>query len=160
MKIKNIFIIYLFLLPFLLVLSCGQERNSTSHNASELNFLYTIYGGCNSIFRQNEIELTEEFKNDTVYYSVAGDVIKIMIGLRYICCSPFALLQHQENQDLFITLYDSCGQTNTPCPCRCICYYDFETTFSNYHHDIYYLKVYLHNPRQATDSLIHDIVIK
>ncbi len=160
MKLSKIFVIFIFILLFTIFFSCGQGTNSTDQNTSELKYLNTVYGGCNSTARQTITEFVCDFKNDTIYYSVTGEILKITIGLNYICCAPFGLHQYQENQNLFITLYDSCGQTGSPCHCKCVCYYDFDTYFSNYLHDTYYLKVYLHDPQQTADSLIHDIVIQ
>jgi hypothetical protein len=156
----RISILIIFSLALIRLLSCGQGSDSTGENGGELKYLQTVYGGCNATFNRSEIPDTDDQQSDTVYYSVQDDILTITIGLNYICCAPFTLFQRQENQNLFITLYDSCGQTSEPCYCRCMCYYDFETSFSGYHQDTYNLKVFLHDPRQPADSLIFDLRIQ
>ena len=160
MKMKNIFIICFFLIPLVVLFSCGQGTDSADQNAGELKYLNTVYGGCNNTTEQNITEFIADFKNDTVFYSINGDILKITIGQNYICCAPFEVLQRQQNQNLLITLNDTCNWPDSSCYCKCPCYYDFDVYFSGYNNDTYYLKVYLHDPRQAADSLIHDVVIK
>jgi hypothetical protein len=160
MKISKIFVFLILLVPLMLYQFCGQGPGSLGQNTGELKYLNTVYGGCNNTNRANISDFIPEFKNDTVYYSSSGDTLKISIGLNYICCAPFVVQQYQEDQNLFITLKDTCNLARGICYCRCMCYYDFDVYFSDYNHRAYFLKVYLHDPRQPADSLIHDIVIK
>jgi hypothetical protein len=141
-------------------MSCQEESGSTDQDAGELQYLNTVYGGCNNLNQLNIEEFVPDFKNDTVFYSVSDDTLKITVGQNYICCAPFELLQQQDNRNLLITMKDTCNWPYNSCYCRCPCYYEFEVYYSGYDHKTYYLKVYLHDPRQAADSLMHDIVIE
>jgi hypothetical protein len=159
MKSAKIFFIVISILLFIILFSCGQGTNNADQNAGELKYLNTVYGGCNNTSRSTIEAFVSDSGSDTVFYSVSGDILKISIGQNYVCCAPFELRQQQENHNLLITMYDTC-RPDSGCYCKCPCYYEFEVFFSGYDHETYYLKVYLHDPRQAADSLMHEIVIE
>jgi hypothetical protein len=159
MKSSKILFSIISALLLIILFSCGQGTNNAEQKTVELKYLNTVYGGCNSTNRSNIEEFVTAFGNDTVYYSVTGDILKISIGQNYVCCAPFELRQQQENHNLLITMYDTC-RPDSSCYCKCPCYYEFDVLFSGYDHETYYLKVYLHDPRQAADSLMHEIVIQ
>ncbi len=142
------------------LLYCTKDTSSTDQNAvNKLIYFTTIYGGCNG---QTSFEKTfrkSNSENDTVFYTISDDTIRISIGHNYICCAPFEVLLNQENNNLNITLNDTCRDPYNSCYCRCNCFYEFEVDYLNYQGDQFYLSIYLHDPRQSVDSLIHELII-
>ena len=156
MKSSKIFFIIIFVLLFIILFSCGQGANNADQNFSKLQYIRTVYGGCNGKAIQNISQFISEFKNDTVYYSINDDILKISIGMNYNCGAYFEVSRYVENQNLEITLNDTTFGT-----AKCICYYNFDIYFSGYNYNPYYLKIYLYKRGQATqDSLFADIIIE
>ena len=143
--------------PFLY---CTKDSSSTDQeNEKILTYLTTKYGGCNGQTSFNKAALRSYIENDTVFYTIIEDTLRISIGQNYICCAPFEVLSNQDDNHLKITLNDTCPAPYFPCYCRCICYYEFEVNYLNYQGGLYYLSIYLYDPRQAADSLIHEQII-
>jgi hypothetical protein len=145
-----------------ILLNCKKNTSSFERNENKLTYLTTKYSGCNGQGNLNNILKSFDFMHDTVYYSINKYSLKISIGHNYICCAPFKLFQHQENNNLIITLCDTCNDPYVSCYCRCNCYYKFDVYYANYHFNDnkYLLKVFIHDPRQLADSLIHQLIIK
>ncbi len=139
---------------------CTADKNTLKENSAEkLSYIGTKYGGCNGQvnFEKRVFKLNSE--NDTVFYAIHDDTLKISIGQNYICCAPFEVTSAQENNNLNITLKDTCSDPYISCYCRCNCYYEFEVDYLNYQGEPIHLYVYLHDPRQSADSLIHQLEI-
>jgi hypothetical protein len=160
MKVLKLIVILSILVS--LMLNCRKNTNGFDRKDNLLKYVNTKYGGCNDQRDLNKTINHFEYEKDTVYYSIKKDTLKISIGHNYICCAPFKLFQHQENNNLIITLCDTCNDPYISCYCRCNCYYNFDTYYANYHlnDNNYLLKVFIHDPRQVADSLIHQIIIK
>jgi hypothetical protein len=142
-------------------MNCRKNMNGFDRKENSLKYLTTKYSGCNDQRDLNKTVSPIYFEKDTVYYSINTDTLKISIGHNYICCAPFKLFQHQENNNLIITLCDTCNDPYVSCYCRCNCYYAFDTYYTNYRiSNDYLLKVYIHDPRQPADSLIHQLIVK
>jgi len=155
----------IFVIPALFIALWSGCRKSTSGpalNPAPLIHVGTTYGGCNG---QRDVGVPKResiFRNDTVSYSVRRDTLRVFIGLNYICCAPFTLQQRQEKNILTVTLADTCNEPYSSCYCRCMCYYEFEAAFSNFNPggDPLLLRVFLRDPRQQSDSLLHHMQIQ
>jgi hypothetical protein len=159
-KALKIFVIISILISPLM--NCRKNTSGFDRKENSLTYLSTKYSGCNGQRDLNKPVNSIEFEKDTVYYSINKDTLKISIGHNYICCAPFKLFQHQEKNNLIITLCDTCNDPYISCYCRCNCYYTFDAYYANYRisDDAYLLKVYIHDPRQPADSLIHQLIIE
>jgi len=114
---------------------CTKDSSSTDHNPiSRLIYVTTLYGGCNGQTSFENTFLKPFSESDTVFYTISDDTLRISIGHNYICCAPFEVLSNQENNNLNITLSDTCPAPYAACYCRCNCYYEFEVNYSNLQH--------------------------
>ncbi len=157
---KKLFILVFSIILLNQFLSCTKDTSSTDQdNEKKLTYFTTNYGGCNGQTSFEKTSLRSYIKNDTVFYSIRDDTLHISIGHNYICCAPFEVLSIQEDNHLKIILNDTCRAPYESCYCRCNCYYEFEVIFLNYTAGVCYLSIYLHDPRQAADSLIHEQII-
>ncbi len=133
----------------LLMTACSEEDKSPT----TLTYLCTDYGGCNG--QGADFVLPKmTFDNDTLYWKIHDDLLEIFIGINYICCAPFKIEANQVGDSLKIMIRDTCKAPYQDCYCRCVCYYEFSSIFSNFTGDTYHLSVYLHDPRQSHDSLL------
>jgi len=153
---RNLFISYLVLAMMLNYQICMEKSESEPATLQQLS---TIYGGCNDWRPDSRLARETQPVSDTLYWKIESDTLHLHIGINYICCAPFLLTCSQNADDLEVTLNDTCAAPYDSCYCRCMCFYEFETLFSNFQGDKYKLKIYLHDPRQTQDSLLWDIRI-
>ena len=157
--IKIIILICLFMIPFI---KCRRNLNGYENRTELLKYINTEYGGCNMLRKSFQSSSLKSISNDTVYYSIKLDTLRISIGLNHICCVYFKIHQYQDNNNLYITLYDACKDTSISCYCTCECYYTFDVSFSNFkpNTDDYILNIYLWDAWYSKKSLIQQLLIK
>lgn len=126
---------------------------------SDLYHLETLYRGCNGQTDPLAGLQKSSADPDTVFYTISDDTLSITIGHNYICCAPFVVISEQEGTNLTLTLRDTCSAPYDSCYCYCYCYYEFQVDYLNYHGEELQLSVYIHDPTQTGDSLIHELVI-
>ncbi|HPC35841.1 MAG TPA: hypothetical protein P5268_09915 [Candidatus Marinimicrobia bacterium] len=153
-QFKSILIWGMLIVGFMACTDNGGEPQT----AATLSFLQTDYGGCNR-YREGDILPKATFSEDTLNWEICDDTLKIFTGIRYICCAPFVVESEQFGDSLKIMIRDVCGISDEPCYCKCICYYTFQTIFTDYSGDRYHLTVWLYNPRQGQDSLLWQVEI-
>ena len=144
--------IKMILLGIILV-GINDCANNETQSTETLTYSKTEYGGCNAN-SEGAILSKAVYENDTLYWEISDDTLKIFTGLQYICCAPFVVEAGQTADSLKIMISDTCSYPYETCYCKCICYYEFLTMFTGYDDDRYHLSVYLHDPRQSQDSLL------
>ncbi len=144
--------IKMILLGIILV-GINDCANNETQSIETLTYSKTVYGGCNEN-SEGAILSKAVYENDTLYWEISDDTLKIFTGIQYICCAPFFVESYQNGDSVTVMIEDTCRTPYDSCYCRCICYYEFLTMFTGYDDDRYHLLVYLHDPRQTQDSLL------
>jgi len=152
---KRIYAVLIFSSLIVSFLTCTDSERQT---AATLALLRTDYGGCNE-YREVLILPKSVYYEDSLYWEISDDTLKIFTGIEYICCAPFVVEGQQNGDSLTIMIKDTCHTPYGTCYCRCMCYYEFLTMFTGYDDDRYNLAVWLHDPRQVQDSLLWQVEI-
>jgi hypothetical protein len=142
------------ILSFVIALLYNHCENSTEiiPEAGVLQYVETNPGGCNNQDFSDLKSATTE--NDTVYFSVVNDTLNLFTGLNYICCAPFVSSVSVINDSIFVSITDTCNEDDLNCYCRCVCYYTWNFTFSNFSETSYFVKIKLTDPRQDSPITI------
>ena len=87
---KKIFLMIITSILLGQLLSCGKDTSSTDQdNDNELTYFQTTYGGCNGQTDFEGLSLRSPFENDTVFYTIIDDTLRISIAHRSSKnCSP------------------------------------------------------------------------
>ena len=68
-------------------------------------------------------------QNDTVYSYMKNDTIHFFVGLNYVCCAPFIAQAEADDNQLTMTISDTCSSAAS-CYCKCMCYYTWDFEFA------------------------------
>ncbi|MFC2605359.1 MAG: hypothetical protein ACFN20_06620, partial [Bacteroidota bacterium] len=79
------------------------------------------YTGCN-----NKTELSEDYREainqtDTLVASIKDDLLKLTVGVNYICCSTFKATQTIDGNNITLLITETTASPDLYC--RCTCYY-------------------------------------
>ena len=119
------------IIPFLVLLifiSC----NKTEKEIENIDFIETIYGGCNINDTTNLKTL--DLGPDTTYWTLENETLNIFVGFTANCCNHYSSETFIRNDSIFIDI------NNEGMPiCGCICYYTFNYIFEGITEPHYYV---------------------
>jgi hypothetical protein len=131
---RNLFVL-IFLTCAFFILACEKDKEE----ASKLNHVETLYGGCNNNLEKSSVL---EGENDTVIVLIENDTLNIRVGVNYMCCAIFEGKSENTGDTLQITVSDICTADDT-CYCKCMCYYTFDFRYAGFEAGDYRFKVKL-----------------
>ncbi|MGE5480699.1 MAG: hypothetical protein ACM3U1_09775 [Chloroflexota bacterium] len=153
---KNMFTICVTLAVAFIFYAC-KETDDGGNPAPGIKYLKTDLGGCNN--GPNYRSGLESFTNDTVFYYMQGDILKVFAGINYVCCVPFSTKCSVDGDKIVIKIKDTCPPPYE-CYCDCMCYYSFEFNFSELTKKEYPYEVWLYNAMVGSEELFRKGVIK
>jgi hypothetical protein len=141
----------LFLTCVFFLCACEKEKEE----ASKLNHVGTLYGGCNNSIEKSSVP---EGENDTVILSIENDTLNIQVGVYYTCCALFEGKSENIDDTLQITVSDICTTDDT-CYCKCMCYYTFTFRYTGFKAGDYRCKVQLWDALEKKYIILFEGVI-
>jgi hypothetical protein len=131
---KN-FAAILFLTSVFFLCACEKDKEE----ASKLNHVQTLYGGCNNSMEKSS---ALEGENDTVIVSIENDTLNVQVSVNYMCCAIFEGKSENTGDTLHISVSDICTAEDT-CYCKCMCDYTFTFRYTGIKAGDYPCKVLL-----------------
>lgn len=109
------------------VISCEIEKSDTN-TTGDLILSKVDYKGC---FTNNPMKSTQGLseETDTVYYTIAGDTLKLNVIKNHNCCGLLkdSVILSPGKVNIFIS--DTCTEN---CLCYCMCDFHFQYSFTDF----------------------------
>ena len=131
--LKTLLVVILLVLVFAVALvNCKKVTRQTQFKTIE-------YTGCN-----NKTELSDDYREainqtDTLVASIKDDLLKLTVGVNYICCSTFKATQTIDGNNITLSITETTASPDLYC--RCTCYYTFDFYYTDIVYDSYVVKV-------------------